>query len=185
MTTFEIVLPSKLWPFTLQDLERFDYGRYRLENVFNKITQPQRQACVDMWMRNQVIVDEKSAWERSNQICYMMIDLRSDKVIGVNTLYSQPIQMLNRSVYFNRMFIDRNNRDSRLMIVGTAITFCYGKVKLENNGQSGIALIFENQKLTRPGLAKCFNSHGCHKVGNYNGQEVWYFDFANTVITEG
>ena len=66
-----IVLPSGLFPFRRDQLMQFDYDNYRLQNVYGVITDEQRSACVDLWLRNNVIGDEAAARQRTDQVCYL------------------------------------------------------------------------------------------------------------------
>jgi len=175
----DINLPSGLYPFRLNDLAKFEYERYTLINVFQTITDEQRQACVDLWLRNRVIPNQQAAWQRSNQVCYFITETVSGDLIGVNTLYLDQLVANGARFYFNRMFIDPRFRNSRLMITGTAMMLCYARTHLAEKGIGGVVNINENTKLGRPGMRRIFDRLGYRKQGEQDGKDVLYFEFAN------
>ena len=184
MDTFEIVLPSALFPFSLADLPRFTYGGYELENVFRAITPAQQQACVEVWLRHGVIVAPKTAWDRSAEVCYLMKEAASGQLVGLNTLYPDRLTPDGPRWFFNRMFIEPASRNSRLMIVATAATVCYAKARLASEGLPGVMNVNENPKLARPGMRRIFSRLGYEWQARHIEQDVWCFDFSRVAIRE-
>ena len=180
----EINLPSTLYPFKLADLPVFEFGAYTLLNVYQKITEEQKHACVEMWLRNRVLPNKQAALERSKEVCYFITETASDKLIGVNTLYQSHVTNSTPKVFLNRMFIDPAYRNSRLMITGTAVMLCYAKTQLADQGIPGVVNINENKKLSRPGASQIFERLGYRKQRMQNGQEVLYFEFARIQFRE-
>ncbi len=180
----EIYLPSALYPFKLADLPSFEFGAYTLKNVYQKITERQQYACVEMWLRNRVIPNEQAALERSKQVCYFITETASNKLIGVNTLYLGQVNQDGPQVYLNRMFIDPKFRDSRLMITGTAMMLAYAKTHLSDKGISGVVNINENRKLSRPGMNRIFDRLGYRKQGMKDGQVVLFYEFDRIKLIE-
>lgn len=184
----EITLPSALFPFTLADLPRFKYGRYRLDNVFRRIEPKQQQECVELWLRNGVAGSPKAAWERSREVCYLLSDAESGHLIGLNTLYPDRLAADSPECFFNRMFIEPTCRNSRLMIVATAATVCYARTNLAGEGVPGIVNVNENPKLGRRAMRRVFERLGYKLQGRQAGHDVWYFEFASVSVvgsTEG
>lgn len=173
----EIELPSRFYPFTIKELDYFEFGGYALRNVFEKITPEQQEQCVKLWLSNGVIVTRDAAIERSHEVCYCLYDLASGQLIGVNTLYQGAVAQGGVQAWLNRMFIDPQHRSSRLMIVGTAMMLCYAKTHLESRGLPGVINVNENQKLSRPGAASIFRKLGYRGIGWHNGCEVIAFKF--------
>lgn len=180
----QINLPSALYPFRTKDLPRLEFGSYTLQNVFQSITEEQRRACVELWLRNRVIPTEQAALQRSNQVCYFITDSASGQCVGVNTLYRDRLVANGPEFFFNRMFIDPDYRNSRLMITGTAMMLCYAKTRLAGLGVEGVININENTKLSRPGMNKIFTRLGYRSIGQQNGKEVLYFEFSRIHYTE-
>ncbi len=172
-----IQLGSGLYPFQLRDLDNFSFQGYQLENVFEKISTEQRQACVNMWMTHHVIANKELAWERSKQICYILTHIESGDVIGVNTLYKSQFQHSDSLYFFNRMYILPDYRNTRLMITGTAAMLCYAKHYLSDRGINGVININENKKLNRRGLQKIFRRLGYQHHSWQDDKEVILFEF--------
>jgi len=172
-----ISLPSSLYPFQLTDLMSFEYERYTLQNVFTRITDSQREACVQLWLRNGVLPSQEAAWARTEQICYFITDTSSKELVGVNTLYQDRLQPSGPMFWMNRMFIDPQHRSGRLMITGTALMLCYARRSLSNQGPRGVVNINENRKLSRPGMARIFQRLGYQQIGRQHGNEILLFDF--------
>lgn len=179
-----IALPSALFPFYGKDLMKFDYGGYRLQNVFQSINEEQIGACVDLWLRNRVLPSEEAARQRSAEVCYFITDRKSSKLIGVNTLYPDTLPGTKHPVFMNRMFIDPTYRNSRLMIVGTAMMLVFAKTHLEHNLQLGVANLNENGKLSRPGMNRIFDRLGYRRLGFVSGQELLFFEFKRIQFRE-
>lgn len=173
-----ISLPNALYPFELQDLMRFDHDGYTLHNVFTKISDAQRQACVELWLRNRVLPSAEAAWARTDQVCYFITNANNNELVGVNTLYQDSLQPGGATFWMNRMFLDPKARSGRLMITGTALMLCYAKTHLSDQGAGGVVNVNENRKLSRPGMAKIFQRLGYQKIGHQHGNEVLLFDFA-------
>jgi hypothetical protein len=184
METFEITLPSALFPFTLADLPDFVHGRYRLQNVFRSAGPREQQACVEFWIRGGVLVSPKAAWERSREVCYMLKEDATGRLVGVNSLYPDRAPGGGPTFFQNRMYIHPDFRDSRLMIVATAATLCYAKTRLDGEGIPGIVNVNENAKLARPGMRRIFSRLGYRRLPQEGGRDAWYFDFAHTRIRE-
>lgn len=180
----EIFLPSALFPFTLSDLPCFSYGEFRLENVFGKTTDGQRQAAEQIWTESG-ITTPAIARERSAQICYLMTEIDGGRLIGVNTLYRDRLVADGPECFFNRMFILPGHRHSRLMIVGTAATLFFALTRLAGEGLPGIVNENVNPKLARPGMRRIFERLGYRYMGRYDNREVWYFDFAGVRLNSG
>ena len=181
---FEISLPSPLFEFCLSDLDKLEYGDYTLENVFGSISDDQRRACVELWLRNRVIPTEQAAWERSLQVCYFISKTSTGELVGVNTLYEGLLGEQGPLVYFNRMFLAPEYRNSRLMIRTTAMMLCYAKTRLADGNHKGVININENLKLARPGMQRIFERLGYANLGFVNSKQVWFFEFDQVKITE-
>jgi len=179
-----IKLPSALFPFALNQLEQFQFGDYLLTNVFENVTPEVADACIHLWRRNRVIPTNDAARTRTKEVCYCITDQNSGKVIGVNTLYRAQLGPDSREFWLNRMFIDPAHRDTRLMIVGTAMMLCFAKTELEQRGLPGVVNINENRKLSRPGMQRIFSRLGYRPIGWQNGNEVILFRFADVTFTE-
>jgi len=179
-----IKLNSGLYPFNYSDLSNFNYGDYNIENVFESITEKQRQQCVDMWISNNAIACSVAAYERSNEVCYLITERSSGDLIGVNTLYKSQLSPNQPICFFNRMFIIPKHRKSRLMITTTAMMLCYAKTHLSNRGVSGVINVNENTKLSKVGMHRIFTRLGYQRLGYQNNQEVLYFGFANKQFSE-
>lgn len=179
-----ITLNKGLYPFGLNDLNSFDYGDYHLQNVFESITEEQRQRCVEMWVNNGAIPNRPAAYQRSKQVCYFITERCSGNLIGVNTLYLDHLDKNEPALFFNRMFIVPKHRDSRLMITGTAMMLCFARTKLANRGVNGVININENTKLSRPGMHRIFTRLGYQRIGHQRNQEILYFAFASTQFNE-
>lgn len=184
MDTLEIVLPSPLFPFTLAELPDFQRGRYRLHNVFRSISPREQQECAELWLRHGVIMSPRAAWERSREVCYLLRECATGRLVGLNTLYPDRVAADGPECLQNRMFIQPESRDSRLMITATAATLCYAKTRLEDDGIQGILNINENPKLGRPGMRRIFSRLGYRWQGQRRGQDIWYFDFPGVRIRE-
>lgn len=156
----------------------YQRGPYTLTNVFESISEQQREACVDIWLRNKVMPNREAAWQRSAQVCYFITETASRELVGVNTLYKGKVVENGPTRFLNRMFIDPQHRNSRLMITGTAMMLCFAKTQLADRGISGVVNVNENAKLSRPGMRDIFQRLGYQSRGFHNGQEVWFFEFA-------
>jgi len=183
MAKHEIQLPSSLFPFTLAQVDRLEYDSYTLQNVFQSISQEQREACLDLWSRNRIPMTDEAAWQRSSQVCYYITETSTDKLVGVNTLYLDTINS-PQQYWMNRMFIDPAYRNSRLMITGTALMLCYAKLNLSSQGIPGVVNINENRKLSRKGMHRIFSRLGYRRQGELAGQEVLYFQFDRIELKE-
>lgn len=179
-----IHIPSSLFPFMLNDLDDYEYGNYRLLNVFDKITPDQRKQCVKLWLRNGVLPSRQAALERSDQVCYFITQIDTGELIAVNTLYDDLMPGTQLPVFMNRMFIDPAHRHSRLMIIGTGMMLIFAKTKLENSKQLGVANINENVKLSRRGANRIFRRFGYRQLGYVAGQELLFFEFSRILIEE-
>jgi hypothetical protein len=184
MEPFEIVLPSSLFPFRREDLPGFDWGEYRLENVFRRIDPPRQQACVELWIGAGVIPSPKAAWERSQQVCYLLWHRDTGQLAGLNTLYPERPETCDQDCFINRMFIRPEHRRTRLMIVATAATVCYAKTRLATEGIPGVLNVNENRKLGRPGMRRIFTRLGYRPRGSIHGRDAWYFDFSAVLIRD-
>ena len=178
----EITLPSADFPFSRSELSCFNYGNYTLRNVFRTINDEQRAACVEMWLRNKALPSAESAWQRAEQVCYLLTETATGRLVGVNTLYVDSLVTGGPQFFLNRMFIEPDYRNSRLMIIGTRAMLCYAKTHLSGEGLSGVVNINENTKLARPAINRLFHKAGYRKQGQLNGKDVWYFEFARIAI---
>lgn len=174
-----ISLPSGLYSFRLDDLQELRFSKYTLTNVFEKITVPQREACIELWTRNRVIHSKQEALARTDQVCYFITETQTGKLIGVNTLYKSANHSTGNGVWLYRMFIDPQHRNTRIMIIGTAMMLCFSKMYLADRGLKGVVNINENSKLRRAGTARLFKRLGYRKVGEEDGKEVIFFEFDN------
>jgi hypothetical protein len=174
---FEIILPSARFPFRLADLLRCNYGPYTLQNVFRTITKEQQRACVELWIRNQALSSEIAAWIRSEEVCYFITETATGNLVGMNTLYIDHLSAPDGRYLFYRMFIDPLFRNSRLMIVGTAMAACYAKIHLAKYGVLGVVNVNENPKLARRGLATVFSRLGYQVIDQQDGHDSWLFLF--------
>ena len=136
-----------------------------------------------MWLENNVLPSKEMAWHRSNQVCYMITDTKTDEMIGVNTLYRDKLPNNDEDYFFNRMFIQPEHRNSRLMITGTAAMLCYAKHFLSEQGAAGIININENTKLSKPGMQRIFMRLGYRHVGWSDQKEIILFSFNNIHYT--
>ncbi|MBX2850090.1 MAG: cytochrome P450 [Acidiferrobacterales bacterium] len=175
--TIAIKLPSQLYPFRKADLSNITYRNYQLENVFEKITEKQRQECVQMWMQHSALPSEQLARQRTDEVCYLIRDIKSGIVVGVNTLYRGNLNNSVEEYFFNRMYIQPEHRSSRLMITGTAAMLCFAKHYLCESGALGIININENSKLSRPGMQRIFNRLGYRHFGWSDKNEIILFSF--------
>lgn len=180
----EISLPSDLYRFRLDDLQEFRFNEFCLINVFERITPQQREACIELWLRNGVMPSREAALKRSDQVCYCITENKTGKLIGVNTLYIAGSDDALQNVWLNRMFIDPRYRNTRLMITGTAMMLCFAKTYLADRGLRGVVNVNENRKLSRAGMRKIFSRLGYRQVGEQLGNEVIFFDFNNINFTE-
>ncbi|MEO0369538.1 MAG: hypothetical protein AAF197_12280 [Pseudomonadota bacterium] len=178
-------VPSELFPFTIDQLDQLAFEQYLLTNVFEKITVEQRDACVELWLRNRVLPSEEAAIKRSQQICYHLTNRDSGKTIGVNTLYRGFVTNEMPEVWLNRMFIDPLYRNTRLMIVGTSMMLCFAKLHLSDRGLPGVVNINENRKLSRPGAQRVFHRLGYRRIGWQNNNEVIMFRFNDIELNAG
>ena len=97
--------------------------------------------------------------------------------MGVNTLYQGKVVEHGPTRFLNRMFIDPQHRNSRLMIVGTGMMLCFAKTQLADRDVGAVVNVNENVKLMRPGSRAIFERLGYQSQGLHNGQEVWLFEF--------
>lgn len=172
-----IKLENGLYPFNVSDLPCIYWQDYKLENVFKKITDAQRQACIEMWLKHKVIASEETALKRTDQICYLLTDTKSGDVIGVNTLYQDKLPTSSKTYFFNRMYILPEHRNSRLMIIGTAAMLCFAKHHLSDFGVAGVINVNENKKLSRPGLQRIFRRLGYRHYAWKDDKEIIIFEF--------
>ena len=183
METFEIGLPSPLFPFTREDLPDFRYAGYQLRNVFRSIDDAQRRECTELWVRNGVL-SISEARRRSSQVCYLISEINTHSIIGVNTLYLDQLYEEGQPYWFNRMFIQHGSRNSRLMITATAAMLCFAKLNLEGEGAPGVLNVNENPKLGRAGMRRVFSRLGYRWQGRQGERDYWYFDFTRVTIND-
>lgn len=181
MDRFEITLPSALFPFTREDLPSFEWGGYRMENVFEAIDPSRQQACVELWLLVGAITSPRAAWDRSRQVCYLMWHKDTGELAGLNTLYLDGPTGDTPACFVNRMFIRPDHRRSRLMIVATAATICYAKAELEGRAR-GVLNINENPKLARPGMRRIFGRLGYQPREPREGKDAWFFEFSRVEL---
>ncbi|NND82096.1 MAG: hypothetical protein HKN50_06690 [Gammaproteobacteria bacterium] len=174
---FIITLPSSLFPFRHDQLSHLQYRNYSMLNVFESITDEQREAVMRLWNRNGLLTDQDAAWQRSSEVCYFITETRTGQLIGVNTLYPGKIVASGPTLFLNRMFIDPQHRNSRLSIIATGMMLCFAKTALSDRGILGVGNVNENSKLSRPGMRKIFTRWGYQFKGTLSGQDVWRFDF--------
>lgn len=179
-----IELANAIYPFGLAELYDFRYGPYRLLNVFRRITEAQRQACVRMWLHTKVLSSEEAAWQRSQEVCYLFLHTVDKVLAGVNTAYVDRYPPRDAPYFFNRMFIRPAYRDSRLMIVGTAAAICYLRTHHAGEGVRGVVNVNENPKLYREGIRRVFERLGYRLDGLTDGKETWRFEFDDIRFVE-
>jgi hypothetical protein len=172
-----ITLPNAIYPFRLADLDDFHYGPYRLVNVYRRITDAQRRACVKMWLQTSALSSEEIAWQRSLEVCYLFVHTGDGVLAGVNTAYVQRYPPRDARYFFNRMFIRPAYRDSRLMIVGTTAAICFLRTRHAEEGVRGVVNVNENPKLYRRGMQRMFERAGYRLDGLTDGKETWRFEF--------
>ncbi len=175
VTLFE--LPHPLYPFRLTELADFRYGPYRLVNVFRRITEEQRQACVRMWLEANALPTEEIAWQRSLEVCYLLLHAEGGELAGVNTAYVDRYPPQNAPYFFNRMFIRPAHRASRLMIAGTAAAVCSLRMHHANEGIRGLVNVNENPKLHVSSIQRIFAGGGYRLDGMAGGKETWRLEF--------
>jgi cytochrome P450 len=179
-----IALPSERYPFIIKDLPRFTQKGYLFENVYQKITDEQRHACVNFWIDNGAISNRDAAWNRSKEICYMIYHSESGQLIGVNTLYTDTLTKDGETFFFNRMFMATDHRHLSLSTTGTALMLCFAKTHLSHKGVRGIINVNENRKLSGPALQRLFSRLGYKRVGWQDENEVIFFEFSRIEFTE-
>lgn len=170
-------LPHALYPFRLAELGDFRFGPYRLVNVFRRITDEQRQACVQMWLEARVLPSAEAAWNRSHEVCYLFVHAAGGVLAGVNTAYVARYPARDAPYFFNRMFIRPAYRDSRLMIAGTGAAVCYLRTHHAHEGVRGVININENPKLFRPSVRQVFERGGYRLDERTDGTETWRYEF--------
>lgn len=174
-TLFE--LPHPLYPFRLTELADFRHGPYRLVNVFRRITEEQRQACVRMWLEERALPTEEAAWRRSLEVCYLILHAEDGGLVGVNTAYVDRYPPQNAHYFFNRMFIRPAHRAGRLMIAGTAAAVCHLSMHHAREGLRGVVNVNENPKLFRSSVHQIFAGGGYRFDGLVDGRENWRLEF--------
>ncbi len=172
-----ITLPNPIYPFRLAELDDFCYGPYRLVNVYRRISEAQRRACVEMWLQARALSSEEAAWQRSLEVCYLFVHSGDGVLAGVNTAYVERYPSRDARYFFNRMFIRPAYRDSRLMIVGTAAAICFLRTRHGDEGVRGVVNINQNPKLYRRGMQRVFERLGYRLDGLTEGKETWRFEF--------
>ena len=175
----EIVVPSRLFPFhTKGDAQEYHYLNFQLLNVHQKITDAQRQLCIDMWTEEGIPLTESELAERSNQVCYLFMDTDTGKLAGVNTLYRQFMPYLQSHWLANRSFIRPQFRTSRLAVIGVGITIYYSLLHLSHDSDTkGLVSIHENIGLQRPGIRGLYAKGGFRYSHNIHRNEVWLLPF--------
>ena len=180
----DIELPSALFPFDSTEVLNFSYGRYRLKNVFGRISNGDIERVTGLWARYRVLPSPEMADARVREVCYLMEESETGELVGVNTLYPEAMVQGGPRFFKNRMFIAPPHRRSRLMITATAATLVYGKLHLAEQGLPGILNINENRKLGEPGMKRIFQRLGYRLIGQVKGQDVWLFPFSATRLIE-
>ena len=170
-------LPHALYPFRLAELGDFRYGGYRLVNVFRRITEEERRACVRMWLEERALTSEEAAWNRSREVCYLFLNEADGVLAGVNTVYVARYLPRDAPYFFNRMFIRPACRDSRLMIAGTSAAICSLRTHHAGEGVRGVVNINENPKLYRRNIRRLFEQAGYRLDGLTEGKETWRYEF--------
>lgn len=175
----DIVVPSRLFPFHAKaDAQKFNYRNFQLINVHQKITDAQRQLCIDMWTEEGLAMSESELAERSKQVCYLFMDIETGILAGVNTLYRQFMPYLQSHWFANRSFIRPQFRTSRLAVIGVGITIYYSLLHLSHDsGTKGLVSIQENVGLQRPGIRSLYAKGGFRYSHNILKNEVWLLPF--------
>lgn len=192
VTRFEF--PNPHAPFRLTELAGFDYCGYRLVNVFRRITEEQRNACVRMWLEERALPTEEAAWRRSLEVCYLIMNPSGDGLAGVNTVYVATYPPQNAAYFFVRMFIRPGYRGGGLMIAGTTAAVCHLKTHHAREGVRGVVFVNENPKLFRSPIHSLFASGGYQfdgvlEIKQYGSEEprrreTWRLEFADVELVD-
>ena len=169
-------LPSNLFPFQLSELAESSVNGYRIQAVFDQLSSEKRSAVIRFWVSNKIL-SPKIAEQRSEEVCYLVTERSSGEVIGVSTLYPDTVGDPVKSVLMMRMFILAKHRGGALSQRLWKKTIVFAQIKLAQRGYDGVVNINENRKLARKGTRQLFERVGYQRVGEWQGQDVWFFEF--------
>ncbi len=175
-----ITLPCRSYPIRTTDLASYSYKNYRLQNVYESLTPEQQRAVIEFWLDNGALTSREAAQQRSSEVCYLISEQNSGKIVGVTTLYPDRVGDPPDLCLLMRMFITPSDRRTWLAICAAAMTLVFASKHLSDRGYAGVVNVNENLKLARSGTSKRFEAAGYCLLGQWRGQDVWFFDFKQT-----
>jgi hypothetical protein len=153
---------------------------YRIEPVYQKLTESLRDEIIAFWMNNAAVWDSDEARERVDEVAVVVLG-PTNKVVGVSSVF--PAQFgADSEIYLNyRMFIQRSDRVPGLMKKVVKATRCYFDINPElRHSARGMLIFAENPKVMRQGIRRMFERSVWEYAGqDQRGLDIWRYDFVS------
>ena len=149
-------------------------------NLHGRMTPLQREALVHFWLSNNAILDEREAFQRTNEVVHLGFDANS-QIVAVNTCYQTMLDTGDGPVpyWFYRQFVHPRVRGIRLSLAFVRLSVAYlGELAREGKGPKGLAMYLENPKLyKRSGQRALDWLKMTLAVKDKRGGEIWTRQF--------
>jgi hypothetical protein len=155
----------------------WDYGKYRIVFVYNRITPDLQAKIIDFWRTNNALPAGEAPERRVRQVVLVAFDERGE-VAGLNTVYPGRLDPGGSLYFFYRQFIQAPDRVFGMMRFMTMKSWKALRDLDMPDKPQGIVIITENPKLMRRGMVALFESRGWELIGRTpQQQDVWRKDF--------
>lgn len=142
----------------------WDYGKYRIVFVYNRITPGLQAKIIDFWRANNALPPSEVPERRVRQVVLVAFD-EYGGVVGLNTVYPGRLVPDGPLFFFYRQFIQAPDRVFGMMRFMTMKSWKVLRELEMPDKPCGIVIITENPKLMRRGMAALFKSWGWQCIG--------------------
>ncbi len=145
---------------------------YRMEYVYLRITEAQRQEVMALWQSTQIVPDAAERERRSHEVVILVYSPQGE-LAGLSSVALATLAG-NTHYYVYRMFIKPGARIPYLMrAVVRRSTDRLATCKHPEGPVAGLIIVAENRKLMRPGTQRELKRLGFNKWGlSHKGEEI-------------
>lgn len=157
---------------------------YRIETVYGRLTQPQRQEIIRFWMQQRVIPSLEAARRRVGQVIDVLRNAEGE-IVGLNSVYPAAYRSRDQRYLFYRLYIRPADRKPGLARRATrhVVEALLAHPELRP-GIKGLIAVTENPKLSREAARRQLQRIGFEYDGRGpKGYDIWRIDFSNAQST--
>lgn len=156
---------------------------YRIETVYGKLTQPQRQEIIRFWLKHRAIPSLEAARRRVGQVIDVLRNAEGE-IVGLNSVYPATYRSPGERYLFYRLYIRPQDRKPGLARRATrhVVEALLARPELRP-GIKGLIAVTENPKLSREAARRQLQRIGFEYDGRGpKGFDIWRVEFPDAAV---